>query len=112
MTVPSRSLLVLLALLMLAPTVSLTLGGTRPVLAPGGFESGETPTVLTVLGCLPDLSPSYFPKEPRHAPVAAAFWAAVSLTIVVVWRRLTCDGLNGPFTERSLLLTPTFASYL
>lgn len=112
MTIPSRSLIVLLAILMLSPAISLMLGGTRPVLSPGGFESGGTTTVLTVLDFLPGLSLSYFPKELRHAPVAAAFCAAVPFTIVVVWRRLTCDGLNGPLPERSLLLTPTFASYL
>ena len=82
------------------------------MVASGEFGSGGTIPVLTVLDGLPVLSLSYSPKELRLAPVAAAFSAAVPFTIVVVWRRLTCDGLHGPLPERLLLLTPTFASYL
>jgi hypothetical protein len=112
MTNPSRYLFVLLAIVMLFPTVALMLGGTPPVLSPGELGSGGTTTVLTVLDLPPGLSLSYFPKELRHAPVATVLCAAAPFTIIVVWRRLRCDGLNGPLPERSLLLTPTFASYL
>jgi len=112
MTKPSGYLFVFLALLMLSPTISQTPGGTRSDLTAGELESGGTMAIFTVPDVFPGLSASCFPRELRHAPVAVTLCAAVPCTIVVVWRRLTSDGLNGPLPERSLLLTPAFASYL
>ncbi len=111
-TKPSGYLFVLLAILMLSQTISQTMGGTRSDLTPGELESDGATAVLAVLNVFPGLSASCFPKELRHAPVAVTLCAAEAFTIVAVWRRLTSDGLNGPLPERSLLLTPTFASYL
>jgi hypothetical protein len=109
---PFRYLFVLLAVVMLFPTMVLALGGTPSTLSSGRQESGGTTQVLTVLDIMPGLSLNLLSTEQRQAPVVAAHSAASPITIVVVWRRLTCDGRNAPSPETALLLTPTFASYL
>jgi hypothetical protein len=112
MSSPFRYLFVLLAIVMLFPTMILALGTTPSVLLAGRPESGGTTPVLTVLDIMPGVSLNLLSKEQRQAPVLAAHFAASPITIVIVWRRLTCEGRNAPSLETVLLLTPTFASYL
>ena len=112
MSSPFRYIFVLLAIVMLFPTVILLFGATPSILSSGRLESGGTTTVLTVLDILSGLSLNLLSTEHRQAPVVAAHFVASPISIVVVWRRLTCDARNAPSQETALLLTPTFASYL
>jgi len=112
MSNPSRHLSVLLAAVLLFSSISPTLRTTPFLFSADSRGSDDTTAVLTVLDLAPGLSLNLLSREQRQAPVAASLCAALPFTIVVAWRRLTCDGRNGPLPERALLLTPTFASYL
>lgn len=107
-----RYISVLLVLVMLFPTVILLFGATPPILSSGRLESGGTTTALTVLDIMSGLSLNLLSTEHRQTPVVATHVVASPITIVVIWRRLTCDARNAPSQETALLLTPTFASYL